>query len=468
LIRGVAREEPTQEEDQYLHKDCHQRPRGRQRSQQGGHKVVVTSEHGFVIVGVDARDRPGLLLDISKGLLRLNLTLRHSEASVVGDRSISIWRCEVIEAELPDLEEIWSVMNALLDSFDQGSSQAVKRGGLRVIRAVVTATSSLNGNNINDSNFRERYKAAIVAIQKGGRNVPLSGVIFGSGDVLVLKANDDSPLLKQPPSDFYKRGGNDGATGGNLSRSGSVNSFLKKVKQKVSMGTLNSKNSNNNNNTIDVEIKRSRQNDAEATPDLEVARMNDDDDEGIDFNNTSADDGDIFYIGESDGSASDENVTDENENEVVIGGNIQASMNAIVEEEEIWKDLQVLFVDKDKQRSDDGAREFLTAMEVSGKNMVGRTVAEIGLDKLPGVFLVSIDRPTGETQSTATRPVTTTIMKGFRGITASDAHSVEQNDYASEVSSLPTVNPIFKTIPPDLPLQLGDVLWYSGGAQSVG
>jgi uncharacterized protein with PhoU and TrkA domain len=421
-----------------------------------------------VIVGVDARDRPGLLLDISKGLLRLNLTLRHSEASVVGDRSISIWRCEVIEAELPDLEEIWSVMNALLDSFDQGSSQAVKRGGLRVIRAVVTATSSLNGNNINDSNFREKYKAAIVAIQKGGRNVPLDGVVFGSGDVLVLKANDDSPLLKPPPPDFYKRGGNDGATGGNLSKSGSVNSFLKKVKQ--SMGTLNNKNSNNNNNTIDGETKESRQNDANAVPDLEVARMNDDDDERINFNNTSADDGDIFYIGESDEFAIDENdgfFPDKSENEVVIGGNIQASMNAIVEEEEIWKDLQVLFVDKDKQRSDDGAREFLTAMEVSGKNMVGRTVAEIGLDKLPGVFLVSIDRPTGETRTT-TRPVTTTIMKGFRGIIASDAHSVEQNDHVSEVSSLPTVNPIFKTIPPDLPLQLGDVLWYSGGAQSVG
>lgn len=466
MIRGVAREEPTQEEDQYLHKDCHHRSHGRQRCQQGGHKVVVTSEHGFVIVGVDARDRPGLLLDISKGLLRLNLTLRHSEASVVGDRSISIWRCEVIEAELPDLEEIWSVMNALLDSFDQGSSQAVKRGGLRVIRAVVTATSSLNGNNINDSNFREKYKAAIVAIQKGGRNVPLDEVVFGSGDVLVLKANDDSPLLKPPPLDFYKRGGNDGATGGNLSKSGSVNSFLKKMKQGLSMGTLNSKNSNINNNTIDVETKESRQNDANAVPDLEVARMNDDDDERIDFNNTSADDGDIFYIGELD----DENdgfVPDENENEVVIGGNIQASMNAIVEEEEIWKDLQVLFVDKDKQRSDDGAREFLTAMEVSGKNMVGRTVAEIGLDKLPGVFLVSIDRPTGETRST-TRPVTTTIMKGFRDIIASDAHSVEQNDHASEVLSLPTVNPIFRTIPPDLPLQLGDVLWYSGGAQSVG
>jgi uncharacterized protein with PhoU and TrkA domain len=207
MIRGVAREEPTQEEDQYLVKG-----RGRQRAQQhdGAHKVVVTSEHGFVIVGVDARDRPGLLLDISKGLLQLNLTLRHSEASVIGTRSISIWRCEVIEAELPDLEEIWSVMNSLLETFDQGSSQAVKRGGLRVIRAVITATSRLNGNTMNHVNFRDRYKAAIVAIQKGGRNVPLHGVVFGSGDVLVLKANDDSPLLKQPPADFYKRGGNDG------------------------------------------------------------------------------------------------------------------------------------------------------------------------------------------------------------------------------------------------------------------
>lgn len=71
----------------------------------------MTSEYEFVVVGVNANDRPGLLLDISKGLLRLNLSLRHTEASVVGQRSISIWRCELLENDLPDLEEIWSVLN---------------------------------------------------------------------------------------------------------------------------------------------------------------------------------------------------------------------------------------------------------------------------------------------------------------------------------------------------------------------
>jgi hypothetical protein len=77
-------------------------------------QIVVTSDSGsqrLVLVGINSRDRPGLLLDISKGLLRLNLQLRHTEAAVIGDRSISIWRCEYLGADLPDIEEIWSVLN---------------------------------------------------------------------------------------------------------------------------------------------------------------------------------------------------------------------------------------------------------------------------------------------------------------------------------------------------------------------
>ena len=70
-IRGVARDEPTIEEDQYLHKSTPRK--GGQAKASGAHKVVVTSESGYVIVGIDTKDRPGLLLDISKGLLRLNL-----------------------------------------------------------------------------------------------------------------------------------------------------------------------------------------------------------------------------------------------------------------------------------------------------------------------------------------------------------------------------------------------------------
>ena len=463
IIRGVAREEPTQEESQYLLKES--RMRGRQQrsqnKQHGAHKVVVTSESGFVIVGIDARDRPGLLLDMSKGILQLNLTLRHSEATVIGTRSISIWRCEVIDAELPDLEEVWSVMNSLLATFDQGSSHAVKRGGDSVIRAVITATSRLNGNTVNNVDFRDRYKAAIVALQKGGRNVPLSGAIFGPGDVLVLKANDDSPLLKQPPADFYKRGGNDGHIGGNLSRSGSMNSFLKRMKQKVSnatLNTMNSKKSNNNLEGMDTATRESKQNASFDVPDLEAAKVNSD----VGMSMDQASDADGFYIGDDGYDDNDDgrNQEEDNSNGVkLIIDDIQASMNAIVMEEEIWKDLQVVFVDKDKERSGDGAREFLTAMEIPPKSkLADRTVAETGLDKLPGVFLVSIDRPTGETQK-APRPITTDIMRSLQSAT-SDAPSI--------ASSVLSNDPIFRTIPPEIPLKVGDVLWFAGGAHSVG
>ena len=81
----------------------------------------------------------------------------------------------------------------------------MKKRGLRVIRAAVTKSSSLIGKKVFEVDFRNVYKAAIVAVQKGGRNVAVSSVVFQRGDVIVLQANDDSPLLKPPPCDFYKR-----------------------------------------------------------------------------------------------------------------------------------------------------------------------------------------------------------------------------------------------------------------------
>ena len=63
---------------------------------------MIAVSQRLVLVGINARDRPGLLLDISKGLLRLELQLRHTEAAVVDERSISIWRCEFLGTQLPD------------------------------------------------------------------------------------------------------------------------------------------------------------------------------------------------------------------------------------------------------------------------------------------------------------------------------------------------------------------------------
>ena len=100
---------------------------------------------------------------------------------------------------------------------------AIKMRGLKVIRAMVTKASRLVGKTAAEVDFRDTYKSAIVAIQQGGKNISqsLSSVKLTAGDVLVLQASDESPLLLQPPDDFYK----DHAASGSRSSS----SFVKLV-----------------------------------------------------------------------------------------------------------------------------------------------------------------------------------------------------------------------------------------------
>lgn len=64
-----------------------------------------------VLIGVNSPDRPGLLLDISKGLLQLNLQLHHTEAAVLRERSVSVWRCAHLEGKETNAEEIRAVLS---------------------------------------------------------------------------------------------------------------------------------------------------------------------------------------------------------------------------------------------------------------------------------------------------------------------------------------------------------------------
>jgi len=99
-----------------------------------------------------------------------------------------------------------SLLSQALLEAESGVS-ALKTRGLKVIRAVVTKGSRLVGKTAAETDFRETYKSAIVAVQQGGKNISqsLSSVKFAVGDVLVLQASDESPLLVRPPEGFYKR-----------------------------------------------------------------------------------------------------------------------------------------------------------------------------------------------------------------------------------------------------------------------
>lgn len=210
--------------------------------------VAVTDkdDHQLVIIGINARDRPGLLLDISKSLIRLGLNFHRTEALVLDGRSLSLWRCEVIqEGGVSDIEEIWSVLNAMLEI--NSGVEALKSRGIRVIRAIVPKHSSLVGVTASDINFRDKYKCAIIAIQREGSSPAgrLAQTKFAIGDVLVLQTNDDSPLLIPPPKDFYKSKGSKG-----MSRSTSNSSITRFVKKRF--GSFSSLESLQTNEDQDV------------------------------------------------------------------------------------------------------------------------------------------------------------------------------------------------------------------------
>jgi di/tricarboxylate transporter/predicted amino acid-binding ACT domain protein len=107
----------------------------------------------------------------------------------------------------------------------------------------------------------------------------------------------------------------------------------------------------------------------------------------------------------------------------------ESGVDSIRYREAVWKDLQVIVSD------DPGGflrGEFLTAMKVDTKSQLsGRTVLQAGIDKMPELLLVSIERP------------------------------VPVPDVGAEIISS-------AAIPFSEPLQPGDILWFSGTAASIG
>ncbi|KAI2489071.1 divalent anion Na symporter [Fragilaria crotonensis] len=169
-------------------------------------RVVVTQDvnhsDGALIAGVDCIDRPGLLMEISSALFELGLKVRHSEAAVFADRSISVWRTESLGSALPEHGEVWSALSYV--SRDSELPALKKKVGSRVVRAFVPKSSSLIGTKPLNITFRETFKASVLALQKNEKNVTLHAPLE-VGDLLILQVLEGSPLLISPPADFYDK-----------------------------------------------------------------------------------------------------------------------------------------------------------------------------------------------------------------------------------------------------------------------
>jgi K+/H+ antiporter YhaU regulatory subunit KhtT len=128
---------------------------------------------------------------------------------------------------------------------------------------------------------------------------------------------------------------------------------------------------------------------------------------------------------------------------------------------EVWNDLAVIFRtgrnedDEEEPTSrENTAREFLAAMEIIPKSsLIQKSVDAHGLNKLPGIFLVSIERPKHDESANKALVV---------------SNPLDNQSAASVDGSLFATDTPMEAISQYEPLREGDVMWFSGTAQSVG
>ncbi|KAL3795556.1 hypothetical protein HJC23_009269 [Cyclotella cryptica] len=411
MIRGDHSLQPVMEEKSQTYEST---------SLNGPAKVVVVFDtqdlHDMVIIGVNSHDRPGLLLDISRRLHSMGLQLHHTEAAVVSTRSFSVWRCELLEEHSNlDADEIMSSLKELLNN--DGGSEAVKRRGLSVVRAVVTESSRLAGKRLEHVDFRELYKAAIIAVQKADKSEVshLSQILFASGDVLVLQADDDSPLLVRPPDGFYNQ------TKGN-------SHFFR---------GLTLKRSTNEARTLDESRNGSRR-----TTNIAIK-------ESVGHDSPSQLDEHPVDVESGAGNLPSNTVTNNSDQHACsTKNNVEGANN---EMNDVWLDLRVLFPEKgNSEESLNLSREYLAAMKISPKSQhAKKTVDQAGLDKLTGLFIVQVERPV---------PVANSRL-GLQSPNNGSGVSVGSIGGSLKISTIP--------VQPDDQLEEGDIIWFAGSANAI-
>jgi len=469
------------------------------------------------VLGVSALDRPGLLHDISQGLNRLRVQLLHCEASVVANRSVSIWRLQSMDASTTR-EEIRTVIDALLSP--TSGSQASKEKGQRVLRVRVRGSgfSALVGRASADVNFRATYGAAVVAMQRGGRapGGKLGQVKLREGDVLVLQCNEDSPLLATPPPGFLtdatRPADGDGSVSLELPNSGggtpgqmpstplgsrsslmSMVSGVKDLRKDLRGYSLRSRgNASSGKSASESFVSETDSETPAADPAAVAIAIAPDAEPFVDVGNGDVDSRSSSSGGSgssgSSGSPGSRTKTDDESSSVSVaipdirGFSLRApiagdrgddqtpkppnardadskaaspSLEAI---RKAHRDLEIVGAD-----GDEAGKEFLIAVRVERRSQfIKKTADESGLRQLPGLFLVSIERRrdvSGENQA-------------IDGAAASSGAAARADTHAREASERSDAGgaaeeSVTVVDPSDDALCEDDVLWYAGNAGSV-
>ena len=490
------------------------------RDDEGGENGVegvekLEKKRTRTVLGVSALDRPGLLHDISQGLNRLRVQLLHCEASVVANRSVSIWRLQSMDASTTR-EEIRTVIEALLSP--TSGSQASKEKGQRVLRVRVRGSgfSALVGRASADVNFRTTYGAAVVAMQRGGRapGGKLGQVKLREGDVLVLQCNEDSPLLATPPPGFLTdatrpadgdgsvslelpNGG--GGTSGQMpstplgSRS-SLMSMVSGVKDLRGYSLRSRGSASPRKSASEYFVSETDSETPAADPTAVAIAVVPDSASFRDVGDGDVDSRSSGSSGSGSAAPGSRNKTDDEASSVSVaipdirgfslrapiaeGGDDQTpkprdardadskaaspSLEAI---RKAHRDLEIVGAD-----GDEAGKEFLIAVRVERRSQfIKKTADESGLRQLPGLFLVSIER---RRDVSVSESQTIDGAAASSGAARADTHAREASErsdatVADTSAGGAAEESVTVVDPSDDALCEDDVLWYAGNAGSV-
>ena len=422
------------------------------------------AQRGRMVLGVSATDRPGLLHDISQGLNRLRVQLLHCEASAVANRSVSIWRLQAIE-EGTTRDEIVTVIQALLSPTT--GVEATKRKGEAVLRVRVREESRLVGKTPAEVNFRVAYGATIIAAQRGGRRPEgkLGQIRLAEGDSLVLQLVEDSPLLSPPPEKGARDAadvaeGAEGANAGGMKSPtgrarGSILKLSSSMGDMLSMGRGGilgggGSGGGGGGGSGDASAAASSSAAAGCPPPASA------DDVSVAIPNISG------YVDPETAETGDR------------GDTVREALAVSVRD--AHRDLEIVGAGTGAG-SDGVGKEFLIAVRVERRSQfIKKTADDAGLRALPGLYLVSIERPRAEAgdsegsgvvtatgvRETAFAPVAGTVATAADPSAAAPVPTEVLTASASETSLAASV-----VDPTDDPLRAGDVLWFAGNASSI-
>ena len=110
----------------------------------------------------------------------------------------------LVHCSLPDLIRLRGTMGLRIDADFTLRDESLQTEDLRLVQALVAPGSALIGSTLKDRDFRNRYKALVLAMRRKGETIndKLSSVKLNMGDSLLIQAHEASIRDLRRSSDF--------------------------------------------------------------------------------------------------------------------------------------------------------------------------------------------------------------------------------------------------------------------------